>query len=159
LHNEFNTSRGGDGHRDVDKVTVHHLSACRVDDSVDCRELLQSRGGGAQEEGHEAQLCVVLLLELVLVLVANLNKICTCKIMNESEMTKYQKKKVKKSRCSNIHSHMSKNSIFFRAGKNRAFLSPRRFAARNEVEGGNEVEGVRASLFGPKDKYFFFGRY
>ena len=62
---------GADGDADVVVVLVDDVAA--VDLGVDGRDLLQRLDAGLHEEAHEAELHAVLLLEHVLVLVAQLH--------------------------------------------------------------------------------------
>ncbi len=61
-----NRRRGRAGGRAADHVVA-------INDGVDDGDLLQALHGGVGENGHEAELDLVLLLELVLVEVAHLN--------------------------------------------------------------------------------------
>mmetsp|Transcript_22640 Transcript_22640/g.38841 ORF Transcript_22640/g.38841 Transcript_22640/m.38841 type:complete len:209 (+) Transcript_22640:151-777(+) len=63
----------GHRHRDVHIVTVNDVVA--VDDCVDIGEVLKRDGGGLDEGGHESELDIVLLQEVVLVLVAELHQV------------------------------------------------------------------------------------
>ena len=70
-HRHDKARRRADGHAHMNEVLVDHVAA--VDLGIDLGHFLQRVAAGLHEEGHEAQLDLVLLLEGVLVFVAQVH--------------------------------------------------------------------------------------
>jgi hypothetical protein len=66
------TSWGGDGNRDVNKVAVNDIIA--IDDCIDDGLILEGSGRGSYESRHEAKLYTVLLCENIAKFLADVHE-------------------------------------------------------------------------------------